>query len=222
MVERDDRMIKHDINEKYSIAWFRISEYVMRGERERALGVYRLLSHSIHDASLIAQLEGDIFLFFGDTDLACQKYTLAAQGYVTSGRLINAVSLYEHLIILAPNKKDYILTLYTHASLLNTDQALHNARTAMIAYATRQSEFSSLLDCIIDSDDAPGTKYTTARTLFLSWIAQGPDANQKRYLETIVEYLVAQNNHEDASLFVSHIAPINSDLHTYGIALLLK
>jgi hypothetical protein len=31
--------------DKHTIAWFKIAECVSRGEKERALGVYRLLSH---------------------------------------------------------------------------------------------------------------------------------------------------------------------------------
>ena len=40
------------------------SQCVARKEKERALGVYRLLSHSFDDLAFARQLEGDIFSFF--------------------------------------------------------------------------------------------------------------------------------------------------------------
>lgn len=213
-------MNKHDINEKYSIAWFRISEYVMRGERERALGVYRLLSHSIHDTSLIAQLEGDIFFFFDDKALACQKYVLAAQGYVASGRLINAVSLYEHIVMLDPHNRVYHQTLYTLSAQLGTEQALHHAQTQLVSYATEHKDFIPMIDFLMDIPDHQTATAVSLKTLFLSWISQHTDAHQEQYLKTIIEYLITHNEHEEASLLVSHIAPFNSDLYTYGIELL--
>ncbi len=61
---------------KYTIAWFKLAECVSRGEKERALGVYRLLSHSLDDSALVCQLEGDIFLSFNDKQQAVTNYAL--------------------------------------------------------------------------------------------------------------------------------------------------
>ena len=44
----------------YSVAWFKLAEFVTRKEKERAFGVYRLLSHSIADRAFAAQLEACI------------------------------------------------------------------------------------------------------------------------------------------------------------------
>jgi tetratricopeptide (TPR) repeat protein len=86
-------------SDKYNVAWFKLAEFVVRGERERALGLYKLLAHSF-DRALAYQLEGDILLSFKDKVGACQKYRNAAELYKNDVRIIEAAALYEHLITL--------------------------------------------------------------------------------------------------------------------------
>lgn len=85
---------------KYSIAWFKLAECVSRKERERALGVYRLLAHSFDNMALVYQLEGDIMLAFNDTENAIKKYMQAAQFYEKQDELVQAVAVYDHIIAL--------------------------------------------------------------------------------------------------------------------------
>lgn len=96
--------------EKYTIAFFRLAEYVSRGEKERALGVYRLLSHSFDDLAFARQLEGDILLAFND-EAAQEKYFQAAQLYQKDMRLRQAVGVYEHLLMLHPKGVLYLVNL---------------------------------------------------------------------------------------------------------------
>ncbi len=58
--------MREALQSKSNIAWFKLSELVMRGERERALSVFRLLSHSISDKAFVALLESELFHVFGD------------------------------------------------------------------------------------------------------------------------------------------------------------
>jgi len=88
--------------DKYNIAWFKLAEYVSRGEKERALGVYRLLSHSFDDAAFALQLEGDILWSFNDRG-AIDKYYEAAQLYKKDARVLQAAAVYEHLVTLHPD-----------------------------------------------------------------------------------------------------------------------
>lgn len=102
--------------DKYNVAWFKLAEFVVRGEKERALGLYRLLVHSFDDVALAYQLEGDLLLSFHDKVAAKEKYTWAAQKYAQGHRFIEAAAVYEHLISLAPDYQDYyeqLLSLYT-------------------------------------------------------------------------------------------------------------
>jgi len=102
--------MKHFQSEKYNIAWFKLAECVARGEKERAMGVYRLLSHSLEDQALAAQLKGDLLLCFND-DSAVEKYCEAADIYKKSNKAIEAIAVYEHLIFLDPVNETYLLEL---------------------------------------------------------------------------------------------------------------
>lgn len=115
--------------EKYTIAFFRLAEYVARGEKERALGVYRLLSHSFDDVAFARQLEGDILLSFND-DAAQEKYFQAAQMYHKEMRLHQAIGVYEHLVTLHPKVALYCAQLIDIYLQLNMQEhaKLHAAK----------------------------------------------------------------------------------------------
>ena len=104
-VKRGVGIMKYIQSEKYNLAWFRLAECVSRGERERAMGVYRLLSHSLGDDALAAQLKGDLLLCFND-ELASKKYLEAANLYKKSQKTIEAIAVYEHLLLLENDQTD--------------------------------------------------------------------------------------------------------------------
>lgn len=92
--------------DKYTIAWFKLAEFVTRKEKERALGIYRLLVHSLHDDALALQLEGDLLLSFGD-EKALEKYTKAAEAYTNLGKHVHAAGIYEHCLALRPESTNF-------------------------------------------------------------------------------------------------------------------
>lgn len=92
--------MKQTQSDKHTIAWFKIADCVSRGEKERALGVYRLLSHSFNDHAVSRQLEADIYLSFGEQDLAIPLYLQAIELYQKSERFLEAVAICEHLLTL--------------------------------------------------------------------------------------------------------------------------
>jgi len=98
--------MKQTITDTYNIAWFKLAECVSRGEKERALGVYRLLAHSLNDDALAAQLKGDILLTFNVQE-ALERYEEAATLYIRSNRINKATYVYEHLLTLQPHNKTY-------------------------------------------------------------------------------------------------------------------
>lgn len=102
--------MKQVAEDKYSVAWFTLAECVSRGEKERALGVYRLLSHSFEDHAFVFQLEGDLLLAFNDQD-AIEKYRQAAFFYHKDKRFLEAIAVYEHLRDLSPHTKQYVISL---------------------------------------------------------------------------------------------------------------
>lgn len=88
--------------EEYCIAWFKLAECVSRKEKERALGVYRLLSHSIDDEALAVQLEGDLLFSFQDHAAAIAKYKQAVELYQKQERFAPAIGISEHIIMHHP------------------------------------------------------------------------------------------------------------------------
>jgi len=97
-------------SDKYNIAWFTLAECVSRGEKVRALSLYRLLVHSISDQAFTSQLKGDLLLVFQDTT-AAELYEKAAELYLKDNRLLEAVGVFEHLLSLDPEKYQYIKVL---------------------------------------------------------------------------------------------------------------
>ena len=98
-------------SQKYSVAWFKLAECISRGEREKALGVYRLLSHSIEDQACALQLEGAILEAFNDR-AAQYKYEQAAGIYRVQGRLLLATALYRQLQEYKPQHEPYSEILF--------------------------------------------------------------------------------------------------------------
>ncbi|MCK5632852.1 hypothetical protein KAH94_03825 [bacterium] len=115
--------MNHVPSQKYNVAWFNLSECVIRGERERALGVYKLLSHSIDDPAFALQLEGDLLAAFEDK-LAIEKYREAAQLYKDGQRFFESAAIYEHLIVLQPDVESYVVQIVSLYKILNFSEKI--------------------------------------------------------------------------------------------------
>lgn len=87
----------HVVPEKSNIAWFKLAELVARREKERALGIYRLLSHSLINQAYNTYLEAEVLAAFQDTK-APQLYMRAAVLYEEQGNRFLAVTLYKILL----------------------------------------------------------------------------------------------------------------------------
>jgi hypothetical protein len=117
--------MKQTHGDKHTIAWFKIAECVSRGEKERALGVYRLLSHSFNDVAITKQLEADIHLSFGEEALAVSLYAQAMQAYGKSQRFLEAVAVSEHLIFLCSTDISFRAEAIKWYNLLGNSQKMY-------------------------------------------------------------------------------------------------
>lgn len=97
-------------SESYNIAWFKLADFVARGEKERALSVLRLLMHSVSDQALTYQLEGDILRAFQDNS-AIDRYLSAANLYQKSGKFQQAISSHQHAVTFQENEKTLLALL---------------------------------------------------------------------------------------------------------------
>jgi hypothetical protein len=116
--------MKQYSSEKHNVAWFMLSECVSRGEKERAMGVYKLLAHSIDDKAFSRQLEGDLLWAFED-GAAATRYLEAAALYKKNKRFIEAAAVYEHLVALAPDNEEYAVGLIALYQTLNFSDTVH-------------------------------------------------------------------------------------------------
>ncbi len=93
-----------------SVAWFKLAEFVSRGEKEKALNLYRLLSHSFNEKAYALQLEADVLWAFEDME-ALERYRQAAFLYKKEQNIASAVAIYEHLLTLQPGSCENLVSL---------------------------------------------------------------------------------------------------------------
>lgn len=109
----------------YNVAWFKLADIVARGEKERALSVYKLLMHSFTDQAFAYQLQGDILLSFDD-DTALDSYHQAANLYKRNGSYQKAIAVYEHVALFKNDLKileallDVYDTLQDQTGIINS------------------------------------------------------------------------------------------------------
>lgn len=210
--------------DKHSVAWFTLAECVSRGEKVRALGVYRLLSHSIDDYAFRCQLEGDILLAFKDAD-AINKYYESACLYQKSGRLLEAAAVYEHIITLAPDTRMYLTVLVEIYKKMNLLLKASQHARSLFALLLKQADMVAGNDLLQTLDQLEPLSATAplhqqyvyallqdknhARALVLEHIKKAVDgffmAGDSKALQRFVSTLEALEPayYEQAQIFVS-------------------
>jgi tetratricopeptide (TPR) repeat protein len=135
--------MKQTQGEKHSIAWFKIAEYVSRGEKERALGVYRLLSHSFNDQAIAYQLQADIHLAFDEQEFAIILYTKAMELYQKSQRFLEAAAICEHLVTMSNNDMLFRREAIKLYHMLANEEKMRNhiEKSLSIVLATGQDHY---------------------------------------------------------------------------------
>lgn len=128
----------------HNIAWFKLADFVSRGEKERALSVFKLLVHSIPDQAFSYQLEGDILLAFDD-DAALDSYHLAANLYKKNGSYQKAIAVYEHVALFKNDLKilEALLDVY---DVLQDQVGIINSFARFAILAVQQRNFGLLIN----------------------------------------------------------------------------
>ncbi len=114
-----------------NIAWFKLSQLVSRGEKEKALGLYKLLSYSLDDKAYALQVEADLLWAFEDQE-AIKKYKQAAFLYKKEQKIVSATGVYEHLLALDPDNIEYIETLIECYASLDWQEKMQEHCDALI------------------------------------------------------------------------------------------
>lgn len=139
--------MKQVVSEKYNIAWFKLADCIARGEKEKALGVYRLLSHSLDDKALACQLHADILLSFHD-EQAEVIYKRAADMYKEQERYLEAAAIYEHLVTLQPHNLLYRVTIIEFYEQLGIHTKVMEYVDCLVQYLLEKNDWKKAIELV--------------------------------------------------------------------------
>jgi len=204
-------------SDKYTIAWFKLAECIARGEREKALGVYRLLSHSLEDPAFALQLEGDILWAFNDSSGAIARYRDAAQLYHKSSNYRHAAGLYEQLALLVPHNIQILTALVTiYKSLALIPSMMHHG-LALSTLFIAQKRYDDLLNLLISLEEIVGlsalsAEYTKGCINIIEYAPELVD-HGSHFLRKAIQSLLQANNYDQLTLLVSTVHALHSSYH---------
>lgn len=204
--------MKYVMVEKMNVAWFKLAEFVGRKEKERALGVYRLLSHSLSDTAFAAQLEGDLLMAFQD-EKALDAYQKAAHLYEKSGNLMHAALLYEHMVMLSPDNKDYFICALKLYELMKNEAKIARCAGQLARLLIKQQSFDALTILMSELVCAQEHRLYVQQWCALGLIEFQPDQETliHEYLYHIINSLeLDTQNPKRLTIFLAKISALNS------------
>lgn len=206
---------------KFNVAWFKLAEFVARKEKERALGVYRLLVHSLPEESLAAQLEGDLLLAFNDTK-ALECYEKAANLYERDGKIIQAVAVREHCALLdTENPEHFEQLVRLYAELKDIDK-LMRALENLIKSLVRKDRASRALEIIAGTALENDRLCIAYELLVCEFLGYRPFNKTLLYepLNFIITHYNAHASHPRITSFLGTLAALSKEAHEYVVAAL--
>lgn len=217
--------MKHTQGDKHTIAWFKIAECVSRGEKERAFGVYRLLSHSFNDNAIARQLEADIYCSFGEIEQAIVLYQQAMELYHKSGRFLEAAAIGEHLIHLhSPDIALYreMVQLYISLEMISKIQSRAHLLMNLLAQKQQWYEIKNIIaDCarFVHND---GRVQIYADIIFAAYYIGCPWDIVAHCLEHVLNDLSCVDNKKTLQSFMSLLQTHSDELHDYAASYLKR
>lgn len=203
-------------SDKYNVAWFTLAECVSRGEKVRALSLYRLLAHSIDDPAFTIQLKGDLLLAFQDRG-AVELYQEAAELYLHDNRLLEAIGVYEHLLTLEPEKWLYIKSLTTLYKKLGIQSKAIYYLQYLLDAACACNDSSQAIEIVeqIDASADPLKAFNAHKQLVLFLLNQEeiPMGVALEYGTKVVNYLLNTANDKTLQQFLNTVEAINADYY---------
>lgn len=202
---------------KYSIAWFKLAEFVMRREKERALAIYRLLAHSLRDEAFAYQLEGDLLLSFGD-DKAITSYAKAASLYEQKEEFREAVALYEHIATLVPDGITYLKKMFELYSRLGNEIKSVQAFQVLMKALYAQSNIEEI-DNVLHNLAIPPTRllrlYHEHLVIYLLEKKYTKDVYIYAHIEKAI-MMLEQKSDKQLEPFMAKIADLNGNAYEYA------
>jgi hypothetical protein len=211
--------------DKHTIAWFKIAECVSRGEKERALGVYRLLSHSFNDNAIARQLEADIYFSFGEKDQAIPLYQQAMEFYTKSQRFLEAAAVGEHLITMGTSDSALhreMIQLYMSLGMVTKIRAQVHVLVELFAQKQQWYEIKNLImDCVKFSDSS-GRVGIYSDIIVAALAAGCPWDVLAQSVEQALDDTTLVDNAQYLQGFLSSLQVHSDTLYDHGVAYLKK
>jgi len=160
-MNKGEMMERQQSQKEKSLAWFKLADLIARGEREKALNVFRLLSHSLPDRAYVLQLEGDMLWHLEDKGCV-EKYKQAAFLYHKEKRWIDAVAIYEHLFSQNPESGETLAQLMLLYALLDWQEKfierykilLQLFHDHLISELQVEKLISDVIQTVVDANDS--------------------------------------------------------------------
>lgn len=207
----------------HNIAWFKLAEFVCRGEKERALSVYKLLMHSVADRAFAHQLEGDILLAFDDAG-AIDRYHQAAEIYKKQKDYQKAIAVYEHIASCKKNLNNLQALIDTYEYVNDYTGMIHSfARFANLAVATKNiGLLINQLHVYAAKTNISVQAELYGYTCFALLTHDPSNFSIKMYVQQAVELYITVDNPHALDKFMAKLKVLNEVF--YGIAqeILLK
>ncbi len=198
--------------EKCNVAWFKLAEFVGRKEKERAIGVYKLLSHSLPDDAFAAQLEGDLFLAFND-EKALNAYQRSAYLYEKNDQIMHAAFVYEHMLGLRPDNKEYLIQALRLYGAIKNDVKIARCARQLVRLLIKNDSLEAHGELIENLACSIEYQWYVQESAVLALIEFHPDKTEyiSDYLAMIIR---ASDNKIDytqrLSLFFAKISSLNN------------
>jgi tetratricopeptide (TPR) repeat protein len=212
-------------SDKINLAWFKLEEFVARGEKERALTMYRLLMHSINNEAVKHQLEGDILRAFNDKG-AVYAYVKAAQIYEKTDKLIQAAELYELINDIMPDSYEYgkaMLKLYQQ--LFHTAK-IYTAAQHLLSILIKRDQLVMAHE-LVQEMRFDGIQQATLHSELVIAIISSNKTLDEAFLEThlkaAIKYFLQEEGSSSLQLnqFLTKIAVLNDQVHYQAQQLLI-
>ena len=206
--------MKQTSPDKYNVAWFKLAEFVSRGEKERALALYRLLAHALDDQAFARQLEGDILLAFND-ETAYDRYGNAARLYIQQGRSSEAAAVYEHMVTLEPTTNEHLLHLVDlHKQFIN-NRRITEITQHLLRCMVDKREFERASWLLQQLDDHTGAFAQVHQELVQAWIKMEnpPTDSVMVHVKKIIDHYFSAKQQKPLQTFLMTLKMVHDLLY---------
>ncbi|MCF7900408.1 hypothetical protein K9K77_02770 [Candidatus Babeliales bacterium] len=212
-------------SEVANVAWFKLAECVGRGEKERALGLYRLLIHSLDDPAFIKKLEAELLSPFNIQEAEI-LYIEAADLYKKAGQPGESALIYEHLVRLSPKNSFYVEKLIHYGIDLGWEEKtfLYRKKLCFLFLEKGKIEKGLKLYTLLEEflKDADKFDFYQAFTLAALTHKYTEQKYITLYLEKSIDSFLRMGDEKELQHFISKLKALNVVWHKDAIEYLKK